>query len=93
MPTPDLIAGLPGEAIIRRGLADCRAGDRTIAACLVAIAGPRLRRVGLWPAHSATLPCEPERELYRQLRLQGGDAYQAVEKVSQEFEHRGLRCV
>lgn len=85
MPTPDLITGLPGELLVRRGLADCGVGHRTPAACLVAIGAPRLRRAGLWPANAAAPPREPERELYRLLRQQGGDAYSRYRALLREL--------
>ena len=44
MRTDDLIAGLPGEALVRQGLADYRSGRCSIEACLIGVA--RLRLVG-----------------------------------------------
>ncbi|MCX8090920.1 MAG: hypothetical protein N3I86_08310 [Verrucomicrobiae bacterium] len=75
MKRDELLEGLPGETLIRAGLSDLAAGRRTVAACLTAIASPRLRRAGLLPSHAAGLPAEPERELYALLRQEGGDAY------------------
>ena len=43
----DLLQGLPGEALVREGLADFQSGRCTIPACLVGMARPRLRRAGL----------------------------------------------
>ena len=40
-------AVLPGEDLIEAGVQDLRAGRETIAALLVAIGSPRLRRLGL----------------------------------------------
>jgi hypothetical protein len=55
-------AALPGGEIIDTGLQDLRDGRETIAALLVAIGAPRLRRLGLkLPDH---LPREPEHRLY-----------------------------
>src|SRR5438046_1438966 len=77
MSNPDLLADLPGEELIRAGLADVAQGRLTIPACLVAIGLPRLRAAGLirgelpWPAADAEL------QLYRLLKQAGGDAYSA----------------
>lgn len=81
----DLITGLPGEDLIREGLEDFRAGRSTIAACLIAIARPRLTAAGLIPAQGACLPKEPELELYRILRKQGGDAYSRYNALLREL--------
>ena len=43
----DPMMNLPGEDLVGEGLADLEAGRRTAAALLVAMAGPRLRRLGL----------------------------------------------
>ncbi|HEV2453162.1 MAG TPA: hypothetical protein VGY98_02810, partial [Verrucomicrobiae bacterium] len=75
MKTDDLIRGLPGESLVREGLADIQAGRQTAPAFLVAIASPRLRRAGLLTGiHPESTP-EPELSLYRLLRAEGGDAY------------------
>jgi len=47
MSADDLLTGLPGEELVRRGLEDLQAGRTTVWAYLVALAAPRLRRVGL----------------------------------------------
>jgi len=71
----DLIPGLPGEALVRAGLTDVLAGNCTIPACLVRMASPRLTREGLLPGSDAGFIPEPELQMYRLLRGQGGDAY------------------
>jgi hypothetical protein len=38
---------VPGEALVREGLADLKASKETDAALLVSIGAPRLRRLGL----------------------------------------------
>jgi hypothetical protein len=86
----DLIAGLPGEAFIRAGLADVRAGNCTIPACLARMASPRLARAGLLPGGATRFIPEPELQLYRLLRGQGGDAYSRYNALVRElvsFEH------
>ena len=53
---------LPGEDLIEAGVQDLRAGRETVAALLVAIGSPRLKRLGLdLPDH---LPANPEHRLY-----------------------------
>lgn len=79
-----ILTGLPGEPLIRKGLDDQAAGQPTLEACLVAIARPRLERAGLVPPGS-TQGIEPERELYRLLRQQGGDAYARYNALLREL--------
>src|SRR5512136_2315203 len=75
MAPDDLLTGLPGEELVREGLADLQAGRWTVPACLVVIGLPRLRRAGLLHQAPAFVPAEAELELYRMLRQAGGDAY------------------
>jgi hypothetical protein len=81
----DFIGGLPGEALVREGLADWQAGRHTIAACLIRIARPRLVDAGLIPPATAPVAIEPEFELYRLLRQQGGDAYSRYNALIREL--------
>lgn len=78
-------SGLPGEALVREGLADHRAGHCTIASCLIAIARSRFLAAGLLPAGSPAFLAEPERQLYRLLRQQGGDAYSRYNALVREL--------
>jgi len=55
-------AVLPGEDLIEAGLEDLHPGRDTIAALLVAIGSPRLRRLGL--ALAEQLLRNPEHRLY-----------------------------
>jgi hypothetical protein len=90
MATNDLLTGLPGEELVREGLADLAAGQCTIAACLVSIGSSRLSQAGLLAPERIALSVEPERELYRLLRRQGGDAdsrYSALLRWLVSFEH------
>ncbi len=85
MKTRELLRGLPGEALVREGLTDFLSGKCTIPACLVGMVQPRLRRAGLIAAEVAS-PCpEPERQLYRLLRQQGGDAYSRYNALIREL--------
>ena len=85
MTTPDLMLGLPGEALVREGLADCQSGSCTIAACLVGMAQSRLRRAGLITGVVVSSFPEPERQLYRLLRQEGGDAYSRYNALIREL--------
>jgi hypothetical protein len=85
MPTDDLIVGLPGEALMREGLADFQSGRCTIAACLVGIARTRLSRAGLLPGGFAGQLPESELQLYRLLRQEGGDAYSRYNALVREL--------
>lgn len=80
----DLLTGLPGEQLIRSGLADVKAGRCTIAACLVAIGRPRLERAGLM-GEQAPRQTDPELLLYRLLRREGGDPYSRYNALLREL--------
>lgn len=84
MNTDELIAGLPGEELVRRGLADYQLGRRSTESFLVQMASPRLTRCGLLPPTVDAL-LEPELELYRLLRSEGGDAYARYNALSREL--------
>jgi hypothetical protein len=85
MKTDDLIQGLPGETLVRQGLADIQAGRQTAPAYLVAIASPRLRRAGLLSGIHPEATPEPELSLYRLLRAEGGDAYSRYNALVREL--------
>ena len=70
----DLIVGLPGENLVRRGLSDYQSGQQSVESFLVQIARPRLENCGLLALSDAG-ELELELKLYRLLRQQGGDAY------------------
>ncbi len=58
------LTGLPGEELVRTGQLDLAAGDVTIAAMLVSVAGDRLRSLGLdLPAAPASAAPTRQREL------------------------------
>lgn len=81
----DLIAGLPGEELVRQGLADREAARVSAAAYLVQMAAPRLKRAGLMDADSAPSAHESERDLYRLLGREGGDAYTRYNSLLREL--------
>jgi hypothetical protein len=84
MKTDDLIARLPGESLVRQGLVDLQSGRRTAPAFLVSIARPRLQRAGLLRNTDPVWP-EPELQLYRLLRRDGGDAYSRYNSLLREL--------
>jgi hypothetical protein len=85
MKTDDLLVGLPGEKLVRQGLTDLRRAQCTVAACLVAIARPRLARAGLVDSGETQSLAEPELELYRLLRSEDGDAYSRYTSLLREL--------
>lgn len=86
MKTSDLalICGLPGEPLVRQGLADLQAGKPTAPAFLVSIARSRLGNAGLLDRLIPVAP-EPELQLYRLLRREGGDAYSRYNSLLREL--------
>ena len=62
---------LPGGDLVRDGLDDLRNGRETVPALLVAIGGPRLRRLGIVVPESVD---NPEQRLYSLLSRTAGDA-------------------
>ena len=80
----ELIIGLPGEDLVRRGLADYQAGRRSAESFLVQIARPRLENCGLLSPNNVD-ELELELELYRLLREQGGDAYARYNALLREL--------
>jgi len=80
----ELMAGLPGEALVRQGLADLGSGRRTITASRVSVARTRLARAELLRATPAGGE-DSELELYRLLRREGGDAYARYNALLREL--------
>ena len=85
MKTDDLLTGLPGETLVRKGMADLKSGQCTIAACLTAIARNRLIAAGAVADGELRTFSEPELELYRLLRREGGDAYSRYNSLLREL--------
>jgi hypothetical protein len=87
-------SALPGGDLIDEGLSDLRAGRETIAALLVAIGSPRLRRLGFELPDS--LPEDPEHRLYDLLSQESSDSahsrYNALIRKLVSFE-RAAECV
>ena len=76
---------LPGGTLIRQGLADLNAGQQSIATLLIDIARPRLTELGVVPTSAPPPVAEPERELYRRLRAERGDAYARYNSLIREL--------
>ena len=85
MTIDEMIAGLPGEALVREGLADLAAGRLTIPSCLLNIARTRLTRAGVIPAGTPAPPGEPEFELYHLLGQQPGDTSSMYNSLLREL--------
>src|SRR4051812_2951116 len=81
----ELIAGLPGEELFRQGFVDLQRGCWTIPSCVVAVARTRLTQAGLFTDSEISFPAEPERELYRLLMKEPGDAYSRYNSLIREF--------
>ena len=86
------LAGLPGGDLIERGLVDLTRGRDTAEALLVAIGGPRLRRLGLPVPARPT----PEHALYQVLAADDPETahsrYNALIRRLVSFE-RAAECV
>ncbi|HEX8254692.1 MAG TPA: hypothetical protein VF846_16230 [Thermoanaerobaculia bacterium] len=84
---------LPGADLIREGLRDLESGVDSIAALLVLIGAPRLRRLGF---DVEDTPEFPEDRLYEKLAATHGDAahsqYNALIRRLVSFE-RAAECV
>ena len=86
-------SAIPGGDLIDEGVTDLREGRETIAALLVAIGSPRLRRVGVELPDS--LPADPEHRLYDLLAKDEPDSahsrYNALIRRLVSFE-RAAEC-
>jgi hypothetical protein len=81
----------PGEELVTAGLADIAGNRETVAALLVRIGGPRLRRLGVAvPPEDAGAP-SPEHRLYALLAREHGHGaharYNALVRRLVSFEH------
>lgn len=85
MKTDDLLVGLPGENLVRRGLTDFFAHHCTIESCLIHVARPRFVRAGLVPPDHPYSMEDPEIQLYRLLQGEGGDAYSRYNSLLREL--------
>jgi len=85
MISDQLLQGLPGAELIREGVHDVIGERITIPALVVSIARARLTRVGVVPNAAPVMADEPERELYRLLRPESGDAYSRYNALVREL--------
>ncbi len=85
MQTDNWSENLPGGELVRKGLADIESGRCTVPACLVSMARTRLLRAGLLAGSVASPIPEPEQQLYRLLREEGGDAYSRYNSLVREL--------
>jgi hypothetical protein len=87
------LAGLPGNELVRDGLADLAADRTTAASLLVLIGAERLRRIGLSIPHSPI--ADPEHRLYALLAVEDSDSahsrYNALIRQLVSFE-RAAEC-
>ncbi len=85
---------LPAEEMIECGAQDLRDGRETIAALVVAVGAPRLRRLGIELPDN--LPENPEHRLYAALAKDGSDSahsrYNALIRRLVSYE-RAAECV
>lgn len=85
---------LPGSDLIREGLADLEAGVESVAALLVLVGAPRLRRIGF--DVPLDTPYFPEDKLYAKLAEEDEDSahsrYNALIRKLVSFE-RAAECV
>ena len=92
--TRTMNSALPGGDLIDEGVTDLREGRETIAALLVAIGSPRLRRLGI--ELPDRLPEDPEHRLYDLLAKDEPDSahsrYNALIRRLVSFE-RAAECV
>jgi len=89
-----MYAALPGHDLIEEGLGDLRQNRETVAALIVAIGAPRLRRLGLKLPQQ--LPTHPEHRLYDLLAKDDSDSahgrYNAQIRRLVSFE-RAAECL
>ena len=85
---------LPASDLVSAGMLDLQNQRETVAALLVAIGAPKLRRLGL--DLPSSLPSNPEHRLYDLLSLDGPDSahsrYNALIRKLVSFE-RAMECV
>ena len=78
--------GFPGGDLVRQGIADLRRGATTVPGCLVRIARTRLQYAAIIPKDVVfEISTEPERDLYRLLLAEPGDAYSRYNSLIREL--------
>lgn len=85
MTVPDALLGLPGAALVSRGLADAHRGIWSAEALLIAVAATRLKALGLELPEG--LPQDAELALYAQLGRDGvEDPYARYNSLLRELD-------
>jgi hypothetical protein len=88
------VYALPGEDLVRKGLADLSEGRDTVEACLVCVGAPRLGPLGFGPG-PRVIPMA-EHRMYELLALEDQDSahsrYNALIRRLVSFE-RAAECV
>jgi len=69
-----MVPPLPGADLVEQGIADLARGVESVAALLVAIGAPRLRRLGYDVPPAPPAPPGAEHRLYELLKKQDPDA-------------------
>jgi hypothetical protein len=97
-PRYPLLAGLPGEDLILKGLADLTEGRKSIETCLVRIAANHLSRAGMLPPGGLS-PENAELDLYAFLAPFGDNAHSKYNALirqlisfEQALDHRLTRA-
>ena len=72
--TQNLFDGLPGADLVQEGLADLHSNKESIAALLVMIGSPRLKRAHVDVPVSEQAALDADRRLYRVLEVSHGNA-------------------
>lgn len=85
MSADEMNHGLPGAELVREGVRDVLDARLTIPALVVSIGRARLVHAGLLPDDAPVISTEPERELYRRLRAEDGDAYSRYNALIREL--------
>jgi len=70
----NLFEGLPGADLVQEGLADLHSNKESIAALLVMIGSPRLKRAHVDVPVSEQVALDADRRLYRVLEVSHGNA-------------------
>ena len=82
---------IPGQELVRAGIADLTRGELTVEALLVAVGAPRLKALGLAIPNLAIAPNHPELALYQTIgRSHPEDAhsrYNALIRRLVSYEH------
>jgi hypothetical protein len=79
-----MLDGLPGAALVERGVSDVRASKTTIESLLVAMAAPRLQALGVL-GHGEGRVQDAELALYELLGRENADPYSRYNALKREL--------